>query len=150
MSLPSLKFSPYNIRIFFVLKLSPHLANILGFSKGGQKVSKLRLDVKNEYMATYQPTISLLVPTNFLVLCDIVNESVFGNKSIRILRLLSTNFDSEKDVIHFSFYQDEPVDLHVKEFSTIRIQILDATGNLIKASGSYPTRCQLLFSQKSM
>ena len=134
----------------FVLKLSPHLANILGFSKGGQKVSKLRLDVKNEYMATYQPSISLLVPTNFLVLCDIVTESVFGNKSIRILRLLSTNFDSEKDIIHFSFYQDEPVDLHVKEFSTIRIQILDATGNLIKASGSYPTRCQLLFSQKSM
>ena len=113
-------------------------------------ITKNIIQVQNEYIATYQPTISLLVPTNFVVLCNIVNESVFGNKSIQILRLLSTNFDSEKDIIHFSFYQDEPVDLHVKEFSTIRIQILDATGNLIKALGSFPTRCQLLFSQKSM
>ena len=108
----------------FVLKISPHLSNILGFAKAGKNVSKLRFEVQNQYKATYQPSISLLVPTNFVVLCDIVNESVFGNKSIRILRLLSTNFDSEKDIIHFSFYQDEPVDLHVKEFSTIRIQIL--------------------------
>ena len=134
----------------FVLKISPHLSNILGFGKGRQNVSQLRFQVQNEYIATYQPIISLLVPSNFLVLCNVVNESVFGNKSLQILRLLSTNFDSEKDIIHFSFYQDEPVDLHVKEFSTIRIQILDATGNLIKASGSYPTRCQLLFSQKNM
>ena len=132
----------------FKLKISPHLSNILGFNKGRQKISRLRFDIINEIEATYQPDITLLVPTNFMVLCNIVNESVFGDKSIRILRLLSTNFDSDKDVLHFSFYQDEPVDLHVKEFSTIRIKILDATGNLIKASGSHPTRCQLLFSQK--
>lgn len=131
----------------FKLKFSPHLSNILGLSKGTQNISRLRFDMVDDYVATYQPLIALLVPTNFVILCNIVSESVFGDKSIRILRLLSTNFESDKDILHFSFYQDEPVDLHVKEFSTIRISILDATGNLIKATGTQPTRCQLLFSQ---
>ena len=90
----------------------------------------------------------LLAPTNFIVLCDVVSESVFGDKSVKILKFLSASFDSSKDIIDLSFFQDEFVDLNVKEFSTMRIQLVDATGNLIKSGHHIPTRCQVEFVKK--
>ena len=59
---------------------------------------------------------------------------------MNILKLLSTNFDPNKEIIDLSFYQDEFIDLNLKEFSSIRIQVVDTTGNLIKSGKSYPTR----------
>ena len=141
------KTKDYVLKIF-ALKVSSQLANILGFGKEEHRVMSMRFDKQTRFQADYAPSMSLLFPTNFIVLCDIVNESVFGDKSIRILRLLSASFNAEREMVSFSFDQDEPIDLYVKEFSTIRIQILDATGNLLKTSGAYPTRCQLLFAQK--
>ena len=38
------------------------------------------------------------------------------------------------------------VDLNVKEFKTIQIAIMDATGNPVKTDSSTPTRLQLMFS----
>ena len=40
------------------------------------------------------------------------------------------------------------MDLNVKEFSTMRIQLVDATGNLIKSGNHIPTRCQVEFVKK--
>ena len=108
----------------------------------------LRTQTKNRFVATYAPNIALLVPTNFVVLCDIVSESIFGAKSVNILKLLSSNFDPKKEMIDLSFHQDEFLDLKLKEFSSIRIQIVDTTGNLIKSGKSYATRCQLQFRKK--
>ena len=136
--------------IEFKLTLSPFLCNILGFARGTNKAHKLRFTQKRRFVATYGPNIALLVPTNFVVLCDIVSESIFGAKSVNILKLLSTNFDPDREIIDLSFHQDEFLDLNLKEFSSIRIQIVDTTGDLIKSSRSYPTRCQLQFAQKSI
>ena len=132
----------------FRLTLSPYLCNILGFTRGTSKSHKLRFEEKREYVATYAPNISLLVPTNFIVLCDVVSESIFGAKSVNILKLLSTNFDPSKEMIDLTFHQDEFLDLNLKEFSSIKIQIVDTTGNLVQSEKSYPTRCQLQFAKK--
>ena len=96
-------------------------------------------------MATYSPNIELLIPRNFMVLCDVVSESVFGSNSIRILKLLSANFQPGREIINFDFHQEEFVDIAIKEFTSIRIQIVDTTGDLIKCGGRYPTRCQIQF-----
>ena len=129
----------------YSLKFSPYLTNILGFDKSGEGIDELRFHAKSDFKATYLPNVSFLAPTNFIVLCDIVSESVFGDKSIKILKFLSTSFDPTNDIIDLSFYHDEFVDLNVRDFTTIRIQLVDATGNLTKSANYSPTRCQVEF-----
>ena len=139
-----LKNEEYHIAEYS-LKFSPHLANILGFDKSGEGVNKLQFQVQSVFKSAYRANVTFLAPTNFIVLCDVVSESVFGDKSVKILKFLSTSFDPTKDIIDLSFYQDEFVDLDVKEFTTMRIQLVDATGNLIKSGKHIPTRCQVEF-----
>ena len=129
----------------YIMKLSPMLANILGFDRTNLNEFVLPLHIKKSYTTTYRPNIDLLVPRNFMILCDVVSESVFGSKSIKILKLLSANFDREKEIINFGFHQEEFVDIAIKEFSSIRIRIVDTTGEMIKSVQKYPTRCQIQF-----
>ena len=142
-----MKNEEYQLREYSV-KFSPHLGNILGFDKSGEGEMKIQFKTHPKFTAAYRSNVSLLAPTNFIVLCDVVSESVFGDKSVKILKFLSTSFNSGKDIIDLSFYQDEFVDLNVKEFSTMRIQLVDATGNLIKSGNHIPTRCQVEFVKK--
>ena len=142
-----MKNEEYQLREYSV-KFSPHLGNILGFDKSGGGEMKIQFKTHPKFTAAYRSNVSLLAPTNFIVLCDVVSESVFGDKSEKILKFLSTSFNSGKDIIDLSFYQDEFVDLNVKEFSTMRIQLVDATGNLIKSGNHIPTRCQVEFVKK--
>ena len=129
----------------YILKMSPMLANILGFSRAIDNDFELHFDIKKNYLSTYSPNINLLVPRNFMILCNVVSESVFGAKSVKILKLLSTNFDPDREIIDFNFHQDEFVSMAISEFASIRIQIVDTTGNLIKSVNRHPTRCQIQF-----
>lgn len=138
-----------HLLVEYSLTFSPYLSNILGLDIG-LKENVLHFVFKKNVIATFKPNIFLLIPTNFIVLCDIVSESVFGSKSIKILKLLSTNFNPSQEIIHFSFHQDEFVELNIKEFSSIQIQIADTTGNIIKSGKSFPTRCQIQFLKKNM
>ena len=125
--------------------LSPMLANILGFDRSNKSEFVIPCHFRKSHVATYTPNVQLLIPRNFMILCDIVSESVFGSKSIKILKLLSSNFNGEREMINFDFHQEEFVDIAIKEFTSIRIQIVDTTGDLIKCGGRYPTRCQIQF-----
>ena len=138
-----------HLMVEYSLTFSPYLSNILGIDIA-LKQNVIHFVFKKHFIATFKPNIFLLVPTNFIVLCDIVSESVFGSKSIKILKLLSTNFNPTDEIIHFSFHQDEFVELNIKEFSSIQIQIADTTGNIIKSGKSVPTRCQIQFLKKNM
>ena len=135
----------------YTMSISSVLANILGFDRSNDDDfhipfhSKRSHSGKRTYMATYSPNIELRIPRNFMVLCDVVSESVFGSNSIRILKLLSANFQPGREIINFDFHQEEFVGLGIKEFTSIRIQIVDTTGELIKSQHKYPTRCQIQF-----
>ena len=139
-----------NEKLFFLrkfeLKISPYLSNILGIERTLYNESKISLD--KDFTAVYKPNISLLAPVIFFIHCDVVSETIYGTETIKLLRMITSNFDKEDKIKTFSFYQDEFVDLAVKEFSTIKIQITDNTGNLIKSTRSYPTRCQIQFVKK--
>ena len=80
-----------------------------------------------------------------MILCDVVSESVFCSKSFKILKLLSANFGPEREMINSAFHQEEFVDIGIKEFTSIRIQIVDTTGELIQSKQKYPARCQIQF-----
>ena len=129
----------------YTMKMSPALANILGFVRTIDHDFVIPFEIKKTCTATYSPMLDLLIPRNFMILCDVVSESVFGSKSIKILKLLSANFDPAKDIINFSFHQEEFVGMAIKEFTSVRIQIVDTTGDLIKSKQKYPTRCQIQF-----
>ena len=133
---------------FYTLTVSPFLSNILGLDTSSNTAKKIEFDKKKTFLATYRPNISLLVPKNFIILCDLVTESVFGSKTIKILRLISSDYDPTKEIQHFTFHHDEFIDLNIREFSSIRIQIVDTTGNLIKSGENHPTRCQIQFVKK--
>jgi hypothetical protein len=133
---------------FYTLTVSPFLSNILGFDRTSNTEKKIEFDKNKTFLASYRPNISLLTPTNFIILCDLLTESVFGSKSIKILRLISSDYDPAKEILHFTFHHDEFIDLNIREFSSIRIRIVDTTGNLIKSTHSHPTRCQIQFVKK--
>ena len=133
---------------FYTLTVSPFLSNILGFDRTSNTEKKIEFDKNKTFLASYRPNISLLTPTNFIILCDLLTESVFGSKSIKILRLISSDYDPAKEILHFTFHHDEFIDLNIREFSSIRIRIADTTGNLIKSAHSHPTRCQIQFVKK--
>jgi hypothetical protein len=133
---------------FYTLTVSPFLSNILGFDRTSNREKKIEFDKEKTFLATYKPNISLLIPSNFIILCDLITESVFGSKSIKILRLISSDYDPSKEIQHFTFHHDEFINLNIREFSSIRIRIADTTGNLIKSEHSHPTRCQIQFMKK--
>ena len=131
----------------YSITFSPYLSNILGIDISTLNENTVYFTSQKSFIATFKPNIFLLVPTNFIILCDIVSNSVFGSKSIQILKLVSENFDPFNEIMQFSFHQDEFVQLNIKEFSSIGIKIIDTTGNIIKSSQSYPTRCQIQFEK---
>jgi len=128
--------------------LSPSLSNILGFDTTSMKEHKLNFEKRNIRESTFSPNIFMLIPTNFIIMCNIVGNSVFGGVPAKILKIISSNFQPDHEIIKFSFYQDELVDLDIKEFSSIQIKIVDTTGSPIKLAQSFPTRCQIQFIKK--
>ena len=134
----------------YKLKISPYLSNILGLDRTTNREVEISLVVNKTFSAAYRPNINVLAPSNFIILCDIVSEAVFGSNPLKILRQVSSNFNESHTIKEFTFYQDEFVDLDIREFSSIQIRIVDATGNLIKSDNSIPTRYQLQFVKKKI
>ena len=56
----------------------------------------------------------------------------------------TTNLTS--DILTFDFQQDEKVFLGIREFKSIHISILDATGNPVKSESNFGTKLQVQFS----
>ena len=129
----------------YKITFSPELSCILGIGVSNILRKSIYFSSAEIFLATFKPDIFLLIPVNFIVLCDIVSNSMFAGKSLNILKLLSSNFKPEDEIIKFTFYQDEFVSLNIKEFSSVRIRIVDTTGGLIRTAQAYPTRCQIRF-----
>ena len=129
------------------LYLSPNLAHILGFQKANMNKEDFVLDFNkiSEHTAQDESDIFLLTPRNLIVCCDIVDDTIFGGEHVKLLRLVTNDMESTSDVRSYDFYQNEFVDLNVKEFKSIKIRIADATGKTVKCRSTFPTRLQLMF-----
>ena len=87
----------------------------------------------------------MLTPRNLIVCCDIVDNTIFGGKHVKLLRLVTNNVNKISEMLSFDFHQNEFVKLRVKEFKSIIIRIADATGETAQTASSIPTRLHILF-----
>ena len=104
----------------------------------------LRFDQNLEYLAPYNADVFRIYPNNMIVGCDIVDNTIFGGQHLKLLRLVANNTHPSSDLLSFDFHQDEYVDLGVRDFKSIRISIMDVTGQVLKSEGT--TRMQLKFT----
>ena len=86
-----------------------------------------------------------MYPKNLIIVCDVVDDTIFGGKHVKLLReiiyiLMVISY------VSFDFLKNEFVNLNVKEFKHIKIVILDASGGPVKADNSFSTSLQLMFS----
>ena len=126
--------------------MSRYLATILGYTSSPKDDQFLRFDEFREYEAPHDPNIFLTYPRNLIVGCNIVENTIFGGQPFKLLRLITNSENLNSDILSFEFLQDEKVALKVREFKSIHISILDATGSPVKSESKFPTKLQLMFS----
>ena len=126
--------------------MSKNLATILGYTSTPIHPQTLRFDQNKEYIAPHTPNLHLLFPKNLIVACNIADDTIFGGQHVKLLRLITNSDNLNSDILSFDFLQDEKVNLGIREFKSIHISILDATGNPVKSESNHPTRLQLMFS----
>ena len=128
------------------ISMSPDLAPILGFTKPFERFVGFNLSEYDSKIAPYEPNLFATYPKNLIIGCDVVDNTIFGGEHVKLLRMVTNNQHSISKILSFEFLHDEYVDLNVKEFKSIKIGIMDATGNIVKTNSSTPTRLQLTFS----
>ena len=128
------------------LRLSRYLACILGYTSTPKTFQSLRFDENIEYIAPHNPNMFLTYPKNLIIGCDIVDDTIFGGQHVKLLRLVTNTTNLTSDILTFDFQQDENVSLSIREFKSIHISILDATGNPVKSESNFGTKLQVQFS----
>ena len=130
------------------LFLSPHVAHILGFQKYDASNSdfKVKFKTSSTQVGLYEPDLFFMYPKNLIIGCDVVDDTIFGGEHVKLLRLVTNNIHVDGDILSFDFLQNEYVNLNVKEFKSIKIAILDASGGPVKTETTFPTRLQLMFN----
>ena len=131
------------------LRLSKYLACILGYTSSPKNSQSLRFDENHEYIAPHQPNMFLTYPKNLIIGCDIVDDTIFGGQHVKLLRLVTNTSNLTSEILTFDFQQDERVSLAIREFKSIHISILDASGNPVKSESNFSTKLQLQFSLES-
>ena len=126
--------------------MSKYLASILGYTSSPRRMQFLRFDQNHEYIAPHNPNLFLTYPRNLIIGCNLVQSTIFGGEPFQLLRLVTNSNHLDSDVLSFEFLQDEKVPLKIREFKSIHISILDATGSPVKSEFNFPTRLQLMFS----
>ena len=126
--------------------MSKYLASILGYTSSPRRMQFLRFDQNHEYIAPHNPNLFLTYPRNLIIGCNLVQSTIFGGEPFQLLRLVTNSNHLDSDVLSFEFLQDEKVPLRIREFKSIHISILDATGSPVKSEFNFPTRLQLMFS----
>ena len=144
-----LKKKNLKMRDYFTLYFNGYLSKILGFSVTNLATKVDISKKKKHHRADYQPHIHAFTPKNIIVTCDIVDETIFNDQRLNLLRLVN-KMDRSEDTLHYDFLQDEYIKLGTHEFDKIKIRISDVTGNLLKVK--YPeieTRIQLEFKEST-
>ena len=126
--------------------MSKYLACILGYTSTPKNLQYLRFDENQEYIAPHAPNLFLTYPRNLIIGCNIVENTIFGGQPFKLLRLVTNSHHLDTDILSFQFLQDAKVALKVREFKSIHIVILDASGTPVKSESNFPTRIQLMFS----
>ena len=128
------------------LRLSKYLACILGYTSSPKMYQSLRFDQHIQYIAPHKPNMFLTYPKNLIIGCDIVDDTIFGGQHVKLLRMVTNTTNLTSQFLTFDFQQDEKVPLGIREFKSIHISILDASGKPVKSESKHSTKLQLQFS----
>ena len=131
---------------FLEIVMSDDLASILGYSKPLNKFQGIKLYEYQDNVAKYEYDVFVKYPKNLIIGCDVVDNTIFGGEHVKLLKMVTNSLHSSSNILTFEFLQNEYVDLNVREFRSIQIAIMDATGNPVKTDSSIPTRLQLMFN----
>ena len=148
----TLKLKHRNIRKnnIYTLFFNGYLSKILGFLI---KDEQTRYDITKKYHtyeANYAPNIHAYTPKSIIVMCDIVEDTIFGGERLKLLRLITNKMERIGDTNHYDFLHDEYVDLRTHEFERITIRMSDVTGDVLNVDyAEIETRLQLEFKKRS-
>ena len=122
------------------ISMTSNLASILGFDFQYTKLSP-----GEGFVSKYSSNFNVLIPHQFIVCCNIVEESILGGQRVQILKYFSKQTSDAEGTIDHHFSNNDFVTLNLKNFDRIHIRIADITGNTIHSDSITPTRLQLLF-----
>ena len=133
-----------SLRTCLMVKLSGTLAHALGFRRevrddehlidfNPKELTNQQINIKTAN-AVFNPNINLLRPKNIFVNCNIVNQSVVGSQSMRLLRIVSTIGQTENEIMSFPMRSDDFARLEKDFFESIEIKLTDNMGRPVQAT----------------
>ena len=151
-----------NLKTFLRLRLNPITSKALGFAsttqlkEGGDYVFRFntkeqtnRAAPKKARVTAYiKPSIFIKTPQEIFINCNIVNQMVVGNTSLRLLNFISTTGKLEEaPIMSFTMNTDDFARIEMKSIENIEISLTDNKGNLIGAvdDEENPTVLNLFF-----
>ena len=129
--------------LFLTLKIPRAIVKL---SDNFRKLLNLPTDkIDNSIRKTGNININELLPQHFLVCCDFVENSIYGDKPIPVLKYQPIPKVDGSTVLNFDFLYSDFLQMKKKTFDSIKIQILDDNRKPLQCKNDIPTRIQLLF-----
>ena len=125
----------------FNVTFSENLSKVLGFKETTYTIDS---GGKSQVISDYESNISSLHPFQFIICCDIVEESILSGEQVQVLKYFPRK-EIGVSAVDYTFYHNEWRKLSLKHFDRIHIRIVDLNGNTIRCDSTIPTRMQLLF-----
>ena len=134
------------------LTISSNLANMLGFTNANESVEFEFINNENKddvgYGKTkFEPNLNIGLPTNFLVLLDVLETQAVGCHHFPLLQLLNIPSSSSQTVHNYQLRENNVAFLMIKMFTRMNIKITNVHGEEIKADNDLPTIVHLDFTQ---
>ena len=124
------------------VEISGNLQLILGIRVEGD----IKMTRDSVIKASNKMNIHALLPSHFIVCCDLVESSLLGGQSVQILKYFPLDKNSHgQKMIDIDFNNNDYIKLESKNFDRIHIRILSITGEPVKCKADVATRMQLLF-----
>ena len=98
---------------------------MLGFQKYTESKEEyvVHFNEASVQTAKYTPDIFLLNPKNLIIGSDVVCHTVFGGEDVKLLRLVTNPINTNSEIITFEFFQNEYVEVEVKELKSIKTRL---------------------------
>ena len=124
------------------VEISGNLQLILGIEFKGN----IKMNRDSVIKASNKINIHALLPSHFIVCCDLVENSLLGGQSAQILKYFTLDKNRHKQkMVDIDFNNNDYIKLESKNFDRIHIRILTITGDPVKCKVDVATRMQLLF-----
>ena len=123
------------------VKISPPLCYMLGLSHSLRSDSLIFNNILAdpddylvEIVGTIPASLNYFLPKSCMILCDIVEESVFAQQRPQVLKFckLENDLSDEANYTHLEFLENDFVNLKHGKISEIKVMLVDLNGDLLQ------------------